>query len=162
MKPGDQIYIGPGDLVVTDTPALLNSTPLGSCIAVVSYLKNFHLGAMIHIMLPNSPLTANNQKDLRYAVPGINALFSEISSATGVTKRIPVAIIGGANVLKKKDDFLTPAMTESVINCIMKHKGEIVYKDLGGTLRRSVILNTQSGDLFVSVGNGHSKKVVSL
>jgi chemotaxis protein CheD len=162
MKPVDQIYIGPGDLMVTDYPALLNSTPLGSCIAVIAYLKSIHLGAMAHIMLPGKPLTANNNEDLRYAVPGIKAMFSKVFSASGVKNKIPVAIIGGANVLKKDDDLLTPAIIESVIRCIREHNGQIIYEDLGGTLRRSVILNTQSGDLFVSVGNKHSKKVVSL
>jgi chemotaxis receptor (MCP) glutamine deamidase CheD len=66
---------------------------------------------------------------------------------------IEVSLVGGSNVLKRKDDTICQANINSVLEILNKKNIKIRAKSLGGTERRSILFDTKTGEVFHSIGN---------
>ena len=144
-------YVSAGELCTAREEGLLCSTPLGSCIALIAYDPVAKAGGMAHIMLPGK--SPKNGVLNKYAENAIPALLDAMFLHGANKKNIRIGIIGGANVLQKKDDSLVESIINSVIKTIEDLKIPIIASSLGGHERRSASLNISRGELFYTIGD---------
>ena len=149
-------YVSAGQIIIKQNEGVLYSTPLGSCIAVVSYDTKSKTGGMAHIMLPGKSPRVGKYAN-KYAFNGINTLIKKLTAAGAKTDSLQTCLIGGANVLKKENDIIAKQLTDSVLKIIAETKLIITASSLGGYERRTAKLHLNSGIVTFTVGNGFEK-----
>lgn len=133
--------------------SILSVNSLGSCIAVIAYCPKKRIGGIAHIMLPRKSPSKKTKNKYRYVFDGIDKLINDISLYEVNKNDIIFGIVGGANVLKRKHDKISQENIESVKDYFNKNNLKIIAKSIGGTNRRSAILNIKEGIAYYSVGN---------
>ena len=68
-----------------------------------------------------------------------------------------VCLAGGANVLNRKDDHIGQDIIISVEEILKKRKINIMARSLGGSQRRSVSLDVETGCVYYSLGDEAEK-----
>ncbi len=71
--------------------------------------------------------------------------------------QIKICLVGAGNVLQKEDDTVCQANIESVTQLLEKKNIPVKAAVLGGTERKGVSLDVQSGSVFYTEGNGTEK-----
>ena len=151
------IYAMTGEVKAGNKNTILKSSAIGSCIAITAYNKQNQIGALAHIMLPGKAPENRNIKKTRYASNAIDELIN-ILELNGVNNNeIEVCIAGGANVLKRKDDYIGQDIIKSVEEILKKRKINIMARSLGGSQRRSVSLDVETGCVYYSLGDEAEK-----
>ncbi|HHE37811.1 MAG TPA: hypothetical protein ENL20_04480 [Candidatus Cloacimonetes bacterium] len=151
------IYAQTGEVKSGKKDTILRSSAIGSCLAIAAYDKNIQVGALAHVMLPGkAPEHKKNQKT-RYAADALDELIRKMDLLGSKEKNIEVCLAGGANVLKKKDDTINRININSVEEVLKKRKIKVKARSLGGTERRSITLNVETGCVRYTVGNGAEK-----
>jgi chemotaxis protein CheD len=148
-------YIHSGEINI-GTDGVLVSSPLGSCVAIILYDSTRRIGGMAHVMLPGKS-SKNHLNKNRYTVDAINSLLNKFYEFGTQNSDIQSCLIGGANVLKKKNDTIANEVIDSVKKTISEKKIVIRASSLRGFERRSVILNIKSGTVFYTIGGSKEK-----
>ena len=148
------VYAMTGDVKAGNKDTILRSGAIGSCIVIVAYDKLNQTAAMAHIMLPGKAPENREVRKTKYANDAIDELASLLKLNRANENDIEVCIAGGANVLKRNDDDIGLDIIQSVVVLLKKRKIKIVAKSLGGTKRRSVSLDVETGCLHFTVGDG--------
>ncbi len=149
------IDVATGCVAMAFSPALLQSTPLGSCIAVVLLDPARSLGAMAHIMLPGpAPADVRGPDRMRHAPDAIDRLITRMQALGSSPDHLCAGFIGGANVLQDPGDSICSANVESVNRRMQRYHVRIVAHDLGGCLRRRAILDIEQGSILSARGDG--------
>ena len=151
----DQIsYVSSGEVVVSANKEWLVSTPLGSCVAVIAYDITTKTGGMAHVMLPGeSFFVKKTDNRFRYAADAIEHLFAGLLQKGVLFENIDVCLVGGANVLKKKNDDIALEVANSVLNIIVKKQIVLHAVALGGYDRHTASLNLDAGTVYYTVGD---------
>lgn len=147
------IYAMTGEVEAGDKDTILKSGAIGSCIVITAYDKHNLFGAMAHIMLPGKAPENKNTQKTKYTKDAIDELIN-LLKLNGATENIEVCLAGGANVLKRKDDNIAQNIIDSVLENLKNMNIEILAKSLGGTTRRSVSLDVETGCVYITVGDG--------
>lgn len=150
------INVNTGQIRLAKKDAILRSAALGSCIAVVAYDHTKKIGAIAHIMLPGTA-PADHTKKNRYASNAISAILTKMIEAGSQKRDIEACIVGAGNVLKRDDDTICAINIESVTQLLKDNNVPVRASVLGGTERKSVALDIQSGIISYTVGNGKPK-----
>jgi len=104
-------------------------------------------------MLPGkSPSNNNNTK---YAEDAIDALLNSVEKLGAKIENLEISIVGGANILQEGD--LPDLITKSIIDCLEKLDLEVSGMRVGGVERRSVFLNTATGNVYYVEGDNPNK-----
>jgi len=147
-------YISTGEVVVSANKEWLVSTPLGSCVAVIAYDITTKTGGMAHVMLPgDSFFVKKTDNRFRYATDAIEHLFAGLQQKGVLFENIDVCLVGGANVLKKKNDNIALEVANSVLNIIVKKQIVLHAVALGGYERYTASLNLDAGTVYYTVGD---------
>ena len=78
----------------------------------------------------------------------------------GVSKKnIEICLVGGANVLRKKNDNIAEHIISSVYEILEKNKLNVITSSLGGYERRTAKLNLSSGVVNFTIGDSLEKKL---
>jgi len=145
----DVMDVATGCMRVAVRPTVLRSTPLGSCVAVVTLDPLHHVGGMAHVMVPGrAPADCPAEYRLRYACDAIDALAAVMIEHGADPVEVRVAIVGAANVLQCPEDEICAANIESAERCLARYALDIVARDVGGTRRRSAILDISDGSIW--------------
>jgi len=144
-----QIHLAGGD-------AVLRSVALGSCIAVVAYDLKKKIGAIAHIMLPGTA-PANSTRKNRYASNAIARVLTKMVKAGSQKSDIEVCVVGAGNVLEKGDDTICASNIESVMQLLEDNNIPVRASVVGGTERKGVFLDVQSGSISYTQGDGPAK-----
>ncbi len=144
-----------GQVKVEQGKAILKSTAIGSCVAIVAYDATKKIGALAHVMLPGRAAVGKKLGvKTRYAADAIDAMLNQMSQLGSKTDDIEVALVGGANVLGREDDTICKDNVESVLELLLKKQFRVQAQEVGGTVRRSVSLDVERGIVFCTEGNG--------
>lgn len=144
-------YVLTGEVKVSSCSQVLQSSPLGSCIAVIAYdTVNKHCG-LAHIMLPNKSPLGYTRGNNKYAVDAINFLFKSMIDIGSISINLEFAIVGGANVLKRKNDTIAQNNIDSVLQILNDNKFKLVAKSVGGTQRRTASVSATTGKLNYTI-----------
>lgn len=150
-------YVSSGQIVTGSKDEIIASSPLGSCVTVVAYDTKNKIGGMAHVMLPGKSLRENRHDKNKYVSDGINNLLSKLYESGAQNSNIEICIIGGANVLRKEDDFIAEALVNSVLKTIGENKMKISASSLGGFERRIARLNIKTGNVYFAIGENAEK-----
>ncbi len=143
------IYLKPGEVLVTGTPALV-STILGSCVAVTMFSASRGLGAICHAMLP---VNCSQETDFRYVDTALRYLHAKMMEHDGGNDLV-VKLFGGAQVL----DTGEPAPEKQTVGDQNIAQAEAVLAslglavsvcDTGGYRGRKLFFCTQNGDVYL-------------
>ncbi len=144
-----------GQIKVSKGKVILQSKAIGSCIAIAAHDPTNNSGSLAHVMLPGrAPAGKKPSEKTRYAADAIDAIISRMSRRGSKKDDLEVTLVGGGNVLDRADDTICKDNIESTLQ-ILKEKGlKLRAQALGGTERRSVSLDVESGTVSYSEGNG--------
>jgi len=148
------IFAMTGEIKTGDKNSILKSGPIGSCIVITAYNHHNQIAVMSHIMLPGVAPAKENTKKTRYAVNAITELITLYKLDRSSEEIIAVCIAGGANVLQKTDDCIGQNVIDSIEEILKNKEIKVVARSLGGTQRRSVSFDVETGNVHCSIGDG--------
>lgn len=148
-----------GQVRVAQGKVILNSTAIGSCIAIVVYDATKKIGALAHVMLPGrAPKSKPLREKTRYTADAVDVIATRMEQLGSKSKDIEVVLIGGANVLGKEDDTICEQNIRSVMSVLQQKSLRIRAQYLGGNKRRSVWLDVGAGVVSYTQGNSVKKR----
>ncbi|MBI9039239.1 MAG: chemotaxis protein CheD [Bacteroidales bacterium] len=137
-----------GEVKAAGENAILKSAAIGSCIVVAAYYPQKNMGAIAHIMLPGKASKNKSENKFKYAEDAINELLLQLNVNTSKYHDINICLIGGGNVLKRKDDSICRHNIKSVLEILARKKLKIEAQALGGIKRRSVFFDIAKGEIY--------------
>jgi len=156
-----RIDVKMGDLRSATSPGILKITSLGSCLGVIVFDPVNKLGAVAHVMLPNSTSPElGRARPGKYADTAVEALLKALPGVP--PSRLRVWMIGGASMF---------ALGGSAALQIGQRNVEVAKKRLadagiihfaeetGGTTGRTVELDTRTGEVSIHSANGVKRLV---
>lgn len=136
------------------------SIGLGSCIGLTLYSPEQKIGAMVHIMLPES--SGRSDRPGKYADTAIPLLLNELS-AQGVRKNTLIArMAGGATMFEAFSASMNIGQRNitKVKEILSEQNLRLISEDVGGKMGRSVYFTPQeNGKVTVRLANGTSKEI---
>ena len=146
-----------GEVKASKENIIFKSAAIGSCIVIAGYDKKLRISAMAHVMLPGVSPEKSKFPKTRYALNAIEDMIERMISLGANRENIEVCVVGGSNVLKRKDDTICQANINSVLEILDEKNIKIKAKSVGGTLRRSVLFDTKTGNVYHSIGDEDDK-----
>jgi chemotaxis protein CheD len=158
LQNGQTAMIGIGEYRVGSFPMM--TIGLGSCIGLIMFDPNLNLGAMVHIMLPES--SGRTDRPGKYADTAVPLLVHELNARGCKNRSIIAKMIGGAcmfeyfgtnlNIGKRNADKVRTMLTE--------HNIQLAAEDIGGKVGRSVtFLPAENGKVVVRRADGKSDSI---
>jgi chemotaxis protein CheD len=136
---------------------------LGSCIGLALYDLTAHVGAMVHIVLPDSSLSRGQESPPgKYADTGVRAAIAELVKLGAARSRLVARMAGGArmlNVAGASSRLDIGARNIEAVRVALAGEGlRLTAEDTGGTYGRTLQLFLETGRLLVStVGRGENE-----
>lgn len=158
------LVVGVGDCKVTADPsAELITYALGSCIAIAIWDPVSRVAGMLHFMLPDSAVdrTGNGREHpYRYADTGTPMLFREAYQHGAEKRRLVVRLAGGASVVDDQGVFNIGKRNYAALRKILWKAGVLVHgEEVGGTISRTVRLDSASGRMVVRPPGGAEREI---
>jgi len=146
--------VGMGEIMVAESPRLLRSVGIGSCIAVTLYDRDTTIGGLAHIMLPCVEEAINKSDPARFTDVAIGMMIDKMQAQGARIQDIKAKIFGGANM------FPEIISTSSTMNIgkrnisavreeLQKYDIEIAAEDVGDHVGRTVLFDTGDGSVTV-------------
>ena len=156
------ITVGMADLNICRAPDVLITVGLGSCIGLTLYDPVNKIGGMVHYMLPDSHITANNGNIAKFADTGIPELLKRITLAGANRSRLIAKIAGGAKMFGVNQMSNIGSIGERNAAAAKQILNELniklVAEDTGLNYGRTVELHCDTGDFHIKA----SKKPIKV
>lgn len=147
------ITVGMADLNVCRAPDVLITVGLGSCIGLTLYDPVNKIGGMVHYMLPDSHITANNGNIAKFADTGIPELLKRITLAGANRSRLIAKIAGGAKMFGVNQMSNIGSIGErnavAARQILNELNIKLVAEDTGLNYGRTVELHCDTGDFHI-------------
>ncbi|WP_340818900.1 chemotaxis protein CheD [Methanolobus sp. WCC4] len=146
------IIVGMADSAVAKKPLKLTTLGLGSCVGISLYDKSTGVGGMVHIMLPTVESARSKENIDKFADTGIPALLDSMVKEGAYKHRTVAKIAGGASMFSFNSNSnlnvgeRNIAATKTALKAL---KIPIVAEDTGQNYGRTIILDTENGELTV-------------
>jgi len=130
------VMIGIGEYHVGSVPMM--TIGLGSCIGLTIYDRDRHIGAMVHIMLPES--SGRSDRPGKYADTAVPLLLSKLSEMGCHRSSLVVKMAGGACMFEYFGNNLNIGArnTEKVRTLLADNQIRIAAEEIGGKNGRTV------------------------
>lgn len=153
------IKVGMADLNVAESPTILTTLGLGSCVGITLYDPIVKIGGLAHIMLPDSTQIKNNTNAAKFADTGLALLIEHMMKKGAKQHRLVAKIAGGAQMFEFKhlDETMRIGArnVSAVIQLLEKYKIPVIANDTGSNYGRTIELHTSTGALVVkTIGHG--------
>ena len=138
--------------VSTQPDEMLVTYSLGSCLGVVFYDTELHIGAMAHCMLPLSSIDTSKatEKPYMFVDVGIPRLLEEMFQLGCRKRNLVTRVAGGASAISNTNLFRIGERNFAVFRKIMWKNGLLIQgEDVGGEITRTLRLETATGRLTV-------------
>jgi len=148
----EEIEVKIGELKVAKAPDKLVALGIGSCVAITFYAPELKVGALAHIMLPDSTKSGPVGSPTKYADLAVDRLIEETAKLGSKKKDIEAKIIGGANMfphLKHAPIEVGRLNVEAVREKLKKEGIRLVGEAVGGSVGRSVEFSTAAGSVTI-------------
>jgi chemotaxis protein CheD len=157
------VSVAIGQWTVAAAPTKIR-TLLGSCVGVILHDRVARLGALAHIVLPDSRGSTDHPG--KFADTAIPAMISEIERQLQAKARgrLVAKLVGGASMFPTGGNS-NPAMNIGQMNqeAVERILGElripILARDLGGGSGRHLTLDTASGIVAIKIPGGADYEV---
>lgn len=159
MNGGQPIPVGLGEIRSGANGEVLVCYGLGSCVGVSLIDPVARVGAMAHVVLPDSSLCRGALVAGKFADTALPALIAEVARLGASISRLRAKIAGGARVLNfsgSNAQLDIGARNVEAVKQALKQAGiPLAAEDTGGNYGRTVQLQTATGRVLVStVGRG--------
>lgn len=159
----ETICVNIAEFAVVDTPTVIETRSLGSCVAIVLFDATTRTSGLAHIMLPDSKKVNIGGKPGKYADVAIEAMLNKMLGL-GVNKGSIVAkIAGGACMFSglSVSDFMNIGLRNvSAIKTVLKElKINLIAEDTGGSYGRTVEFHTDTGKFIVKSTMAPTKEI---
>ncbi|MDQ2085869.1 chemotaxis protein CheD [Herbivorax sp. ANBcel31] len=153
------IKVGMADLSASSHPSKLTTLGLGSCVGIALYDAKLKVIGMAHAMLPDSSQAKNTANIAKFVDSSIYALISEMEKQGGQKENIVAKLAGGAKMFAFKESAdLMRIGQRNVIAAkekLNQLKIPIISEDTGGNYGRTIILDSDTGMLYIkTIGYG--------
>jgi chemotaxis protein CheD len=147
------VKVGIADLNVADTPDVLRTTGLGSCVGVVLYDPTCKVGGLAHVMLPESPPAKPSVNRGKYADTAVPYLVELMEKKGARKSRMWAKLAGGAQMFTfaGQSDLMRigPRNVDAVKMALARMGIPVLAEDTGGNYGRTIEFFTADGILTV-------------
>jgi chemotaxis protein CheD len=135
--------IGIGEYRVGSFPMM--TIGLGSCIGLTIYDDNLKIGAMVHIMLPDS--AGRKDRPGKYADTAIPLLLKELTALGSKNRSLVAKMAGGACMFEYFGTNLNigERNSDTVRSLLKQYNIPLLKEDVGGKVGRSVTFLPSNG-----------------
>jgi len=158
MDMADKINVGIGEFSIGSMT--MTSIGLGSCIALIIHDEYLKIGALAHIMLPESK--GRDERPGKFADTAVPLLKTELMKRGSKPRSLQAKIIGGARMFQKfrGDLDIGTRNIEAVNRALHVHCIPVVTEDTGGTSGRSITYTPKNGGkITIKQANGEWKEL---
>ena len=146
LPPPARVYLAPGRLFVSDSPAQV-TTILGSCVAVCLWDPEARLGGMNHFLLPEGVPASP-----RFGQSAVPLLIQAALDLGARRTRLRAKLFGGACVLeafRAGSHHLGSRNVEVAREALRAAEIPVFVEDVGGDQGRKVVFDVQTGSAWV-------------
>lgn len=149
-KPKTKPTVGMGQILVERGPGVLGAV-LGSCVGVALYHPRFRVGALAHVVLPDS--TDRKGSPGKFADTAIPEMIKMLLEEKVPKAGLIAKITGGAKMFGTSDGPMQIGNANAkAVNEALKVVGiSVKAENLGGEKGRRVTFDCQTGELKVEV-----------
>lgn len=148
-----ELSVGIAELKIAENPKILTCSALGSCVAIVLYESNLKIGALAHIMLPDSNEIKKSKNSAKFADTAIKSMIRVLTRKGADKKRLMAKIVGGAHMFDNiKNGFMNNIGSRNVTaakTILMQEGIKVISEDTGGKYGRTVRFYATDGKLIV-------------
>ena len=138
-----------GRIAVARDPESLTAI-LGSCVGVTLYHPRSRIGAMAHVVLPES--RGGNALPGKFADAAIPHMIQEIEKAGGSRTGLVAKITGGACMFGGEGPLRIGQANADAVRKALDGAGiRILAADIGGSKGRRVVFNAGNGELTIEI-----------
>ncbi len=158
-----RVVVGVGDLTASNNAMLTLSTyALGSCVAVVAYDPSSKASGLLHLMLPDSTISAAKaaSQPAMFADTGLPMLFRALDGMKANRGRMRLFVTGGASVLCDSNVFKIGERNVKAALGWIADQGlshNIRHTAVGGTINRTVHLEINTGNVELKTPAGNER-----
>ena len=127
---------------------------LGSCVGVTFYDPMIKLGALVHVLLPDSGGNAAGNI-FKFADTGIRETLRKMELFGGVRSRYQCTIAGGAKMFEMSAGIgnIGERNVQMVLKVLAEEHIRVKAKDVGANYARTMLLNVETGGVKVRTSN---------
>ena len=151
------VNVSTGEVKVGRKGAILKSTAIGSCVVIAAYDFEKNLGVMAHVMLPGRAPKNAYCESTRYAADALDEMIRIITAQGANLCDLEACLVGAGNVLKKQDDTVCKNNIDSIIKLLKERNVPVRAAVLGGTERKSISMDIESGSVYYTEGDREEK-----
>lgn len=158
------IKVGIADMNVVQSPNLIRTSGLGSCVGVVIYDNQKEIAGLVHVMLPDSSLAkAESINVAKYADTGIEELINRLNKIGTRLINLKAKIAGGAQMFQfsTQNEMMRigPRNVEAVKKELQRFRIPIMAEDVGGSSGRTIEFNPSTRKLNIRTVNQGVKDI---
>ncbi len=158
------IKVGIADMNVVESPNLIRTSGLGSCVGVVIYDSQKEIAGLVHVMLPDSSLAkADSINIAKYADTGIEELINRLTKIGARLINLKAKIAGGAQMFQfsTQNEMMRigPRNVEAVKKELQRFRIPIIAEDVGGSSGRTIEFNPSTRKLNIRTVNQGVKDI---
>ncbi|MFN8639432.1 MAG: chemotaxis protein CheD [Dehalococcoidia bacterium] len=139
--------------VTADRDAVLTCVGLGSCIGIVMFDPIARVGAMGHMVLPDSSAARSAPVGAKFVDIAVPLLLGALSAAGAETRRLKIYLAGGAQVLQSAGGNtlnIGERNAEAAHQRLAALGLTVTGEDLGGSKGRTMRLTLATGRVTVA------------
>lgn len=164
IKVTDVVKVGIADMNIVNSPQLIRTSGLGSCVGVVIYDQMRQIAGMAHIMLPDSSLAKNGRlNEAKYADTAIKKLITDLVKKGARPSALRAKIAGGAQMFQfsSTSDIMRigPRNVEAVKHELYESRITIVGEDVGGNNGRTIEFDPKTAILSIRTVNKGTRQL---
>lgn len=148
-----KIGVGLGEMHWSRTPnTALVCYGLGSCVGIAAYDPLKKIGAMAHVVLPDSSIMRPGDSVYKYADTCVPALLKELERLGAERQRLQIKIAGGAQVLTVAGAArmdIGNKNIQAVKGALHREGLRLMAEETGGNYGRTFSLYIDSGKVTV-------------
>ena len=141
--------VGMGQIVMARGSAVLTAV-LGSCVAVVLHCRRRGVGAVAHVVLPDSAGRAGPAG--KFADTAVPAMLTQLAAAGIQPEELYARLVGGASMFGSSMPLqVGSANAEAVCRALTAAGIPLTRQDVGGSKGRRIRFHCDTGILVVEV-----------
>lgn len=152
----EQIKVGISDYKIATAPDQLVTIGLGSCVGIALYAPKAKVGALSHIMLPDSTAFKDKSNWPKFADLALPKIIKELKEQTNEDQLL-VKIAGGASMFSFSEASsvlqIGQRNVDSVKRILTDLNLTILSEDVGGKMGRSMFVNLETFEVKVRLVN---------
>jgi chemotaxis protein CheD len=161
---GTRVHVGVADLAVTTEGASLETSGLGSCVAVAVYDErpDSSVGGLLHAMLPcaDDGSSARRSAVAKYVDSGLDELASHLESDLVARDHLVAKVAGGSDMLGVASDEPIGGRNVAAARTHLDRIGvPVVAEDVGGDHGRSVRFDPSTGVVSITSAHGDDRRI---